>query len=124
MTEIRRATEDDLDDVLPLFAGYQRFYTGEQQPDEKNRAFLRRFVGDEAGRLLIARDEETGPSAAELAEVAWEWLIEHQPPAPRGRDAGASGWGGCPESAVWTCTSCRARVRDTGPYEPHPADRD
>jgi GNAT superfamily N-acetyltransferase len=49
------ATDADLDEVLPLLAGYQRFYTGESQSDERNRAFLRRFLG-EAGRLLVARD--------------------------------------------------------------------
>lgn len=56
---ISPATETDLDDVLPLFAGYQRFYTGTQQDDEKNRAFLTRFVTGDAGHLLIARDDET-----------------------------------------------------------------
>lgn len=73
---------------------------------------------------LNLRHEHPDSSAAELAEVAWEWLIEHQPPAPRARGLNAPGGGGCPASAVWTCTSCQARVRDTGPYEPHPADRE
>lgn len=27
-------------------------------------------------------------------------------------------------SAVWVCTACRARVRDTGPYAAHPDDRE
>ena len=56
---ISPATEDDLDEVLPLFAGYQRFYTGTAQPDEKNRAFLTRFVSGDAGKLLVARDDDT-----------------------------------------------------------------
>ena len=80
MLEIQPATEDDLDDVLPLFAGYQVFYRGEQQPDDKNRAFLRRFVTGEAGRLLLARDGETG-EALGLANLYWTWsstLAEEQ----------------------------------------------
>ena len=54
--EIRPATQQDIDEVLPLFGGYQRFYTGEIQTDDRNRDFLRRFLG-EAGRLLVARDD-------------------------------------------------------------------
>lgn len=79
VTDIRPATEDDLDDVLPLFAGYQVFYTGEPQPDAKNRAFLTRFVTGEAGRLLVARDD-TG-TAVGLANLYWTWsstLAEEQ----------------------------------------------
>jgi GNAT superfamily N-acetyltransferase len=53
---ISPARDAELDDVLPLFAGYQRFYTGTAQDDAKNRAFLSRFVGGDAGRLLVARD--------------------------------------------------------------------
>lgn len=51
------------------------------------------------------------------AEAAWEWLVEHRPPAPaRELDR--------PGSAVWTCTTCRARIRDTGPFASHPDDRE
>ena len=57
---IAPATTDDLDEILPLFAGYQRFYTGTAQDDAKNRAFLERFAGGEAGRLLVARDAADG----------------------------------------------------------------
>jgi GNAT superfamily N-acetyltransferase len=69
MPAIAPATEADLDDVLPLFAGYQRFYTGRAQPDDKNRAFLTRFVTGEAGRLLVARDEEG--AAVGFANLYW-----------------------------------------------------
>lgn len=51
------------------------------------------------------------------AEAAWEWLVEHRPPAPSREP-------GCPGSAVWTCTTCRGRVRDTGPFASHPDDRE
>jgi GNAT superfamily N-acetyltransferase len=63
------ATESDLDEVLPLFAGYQVFYTGSSQEDAKNRAFLRRFVSGDAGRLLVARDEDG--AAVGFANLYW-----------------------------------------------------
>lgn len=44
-------------------------------------------------------------------EVAWEWLVEHRPPGPVREHFG---WRA---SATWTCTTCRAEVRDNGPYE-------
>ncbi|GLZ49236.1 hypothetical protein Acsp06_54210 [Actinomycetospora sp. NBRC 106375] len=49
-------------------------------------------------------------------EAAWEWLVEHRPPPPRAGTGLAS--------AVWTCTTCRARVRDRGPFASHPDDRE
>ncbi len=61
------------------------------------------------------RDDEG--CGQQLGELAWEWLIEHRPPPPDGR-RGMAG------SAVWVCTACRARVRDTGPYACHPDDRE
>lgn len=68
---ISPAAAEDLDDVLPLFAGYQRFYTGTEAGDEKNRTFLTRFVGgDDAGLLLLARDADTG-AALGLANLYW-----------------------------------------------------
>jgi GNAT superfamily N-acetyltransferase len=66
--EIRPATEQDIDEVLPLFGGYQRFYTGEIQTDDRNRAFLRRFLG-EAGQLLVARDDNG--AAVGFANLYW-----------------------------------------------------
>jgi GNAT superfamily N-acetyltransferase len=48
--------EDDLDEALPLFAGYQRFYKAEPN-DDKNLAFFRQFlVPSENGVLLGAWD--------------------------------------------------------------------
>ena len=69
MATVSAATESDLDDVLPLFAGYQVFYTGRAQDDAKNRAFLRRFVGGDAGRLLVARDDDG--AAVGFANLYW-----------------------------------------------------
>ncbi|WP_433786956.1 hypothetical protein ACQPX6_08945 [Actinomycetospora sp. CA-101289] len=54
---------------------------------------------------------------ATRAEAAWDWLVEHRPPAPSREPSG-------PGSAVWTCTTCRGRVRDTGPFASHPDDRE
>ena len=54
------ALDEDLLALLPLFAGYQRFY--EAEPDDaRNRSFFARFIapGDD-GALLMARDEDTG----------------------------------------------------------------
>ena len=70
MPTISTATEADLGDVLPLFAAYQAFYTGNAQPDEKNGAFLTRFVSGDAGRLLVARDDETN-EAVGFATLYW-----------------------------------------------------
>jgi GNAT superfamily N-acetyltransferase len=58
--DIRPATEDDLDEVLRLFADYQRFYTGAAREEGHNRAFLERFTTGGAGRLLVARDGGDG----------------------------------------------------------------
>jgi GNAT superfamily N-acetyltransferase len=69
MPQITTATEADLDDVVPLFARYQTFYTGAGQPDGKNRAFLSRFVRGDAGRLLVARGDDG--AALGLANLYW-----------------------------------------------------
>ena len=70
MPTIATATPDDLDELLPLFAGYQRFYTGDAQDDEKNRAYLRRLIEGAIGRILIAHDDETG-AAIGFANLFW-----------------------------------------------------
>jgi GNAT superfamily N-acetyltransferase len=68
---IAPATQDDLDDAVPLFAGYQRFYAGEARDDEQNRAFLTRFLApSDRGLLLLARDPETN-EALGFANLYW-----------------------------------------------------
>lgn len=69
---------------------------------------------DDVGAALDLRAE---PGGTGRAEAAWEWLVEHRPSAPSPR-------AGAPSSAVWTCTTCAARVRDTGPFASHPDDRE
>ncbi|HEX8121955.1 MAG TPA: GNAT family N-acetyltransferase [Solirubrobacteraceae bacterium] len=68
---IAPATHEDLDDVLELFAGYQRFYTGDARPDDHNRAFLTRFLApSDDGLLLVARDAGSG-EAMGFANLYW-----------------------------------------------------
>lgn len=45
--------EKHIDDVLPLIAGYQRFYGVERPDDQRNRAFFRRFVAPSDEGLLL-----------------------------------------------------------------------
>lgn len=79
---IAPATHDDLDDVLPLFAGYQRFYAGEARDDDDNRAFLTRFVApSDDGLLLLARDGDGDGRALGFANLYWTFssvsAVEH-----------------------------------------------
>ena len=68
---IAPASAQDLDDALPLFAGYQRFYTGKARDDAHNRRFLERFLEpSDAGLLLLARDPATN-EAVGLANLYW-----------------------------------------------------
>jgi GNAT superfamily N-acetyltransferase len=49
-------TLEDLDEVLPLIAAYQRFYEAEEIDEDRNRTFFRRFLGpSDDGLLLGAR---------------------------------------------------------------------
>jgi hypothetical protein len=68
---------------------------------------------DAVGRAL---DLAAQPNGITRAEEAWEWLIQHRPPPPTASTR--------PDAAVWTCTTCRARVRDSGPFDCHPDDRE
>ena len=52
MVEVRPIRHEELEDVLPLIAGYQRFYGAE--PDEaRNRGFFSRFVHPSDDGLLL-----------------------------------------------------------------------
>jgi GNAT superfamily N-acetyltransferase len=52
MPDVRPITEDELEQVLPLIAGYQRFY-GAEPDDDRNRAFFRRFLEPSDDGLLL-----------------------------------------------------------------------
>lgn len=54
--EIAPIADDELEQLLPLIAAYQRFYEVEEIDEERNRAFFRRFLApSEDGLLLGAR---------------------------------------------------------------------
>lgn len=54
--EIAPLTVEELEELLPLIAAYQRFYEVEAIDDDRNRAFFRRFLApSEDGLLLGAR---------------------------------------------------------------------
>jgi GNAT superfamily N-acetyltransferase len=50
--EIRPIRPDELEEALPLIAGYQRFYLAEPDP-ERNRAFFSRFLQPSDEGLLL-----------------------------------------------------------------------
>jgi GNAT superfamily N-acetyltransferase len=50
--EVRPLREEDLEEALPLIAGYQRFYEAEPH-DERNRRFFARFVAPSDEGLLL-----------------------------------------------------------------------
>ena len=55
--DIAPLTPETFEQVVPLIAGYQRFYEVEEIDDERNRTFFRRFVApSEDGMLLGAWD--------------------------------------------------------------------
>jgi len=56
--DIQPMTADELEEALPLFAGYQRFYGVAEPDDDRNRSFFARFLApSEAGLLLRARTD-------------------------------------------------------------------
>ena len=50
--EIRPMTEEEVEEALPLIAGYQTFYEAEPN-EERNRRFFRRFVAPSDEGLLL-----------------------------------------------------------------------
>jgi GNAT superfamily N-acetyltransferase len=71
---IRPAGAEDLPVMLPLFAGYQRFY-GAEPDDARNLVFFRRFVApSDDGLLLGAWD---GEDAVGFATIYWTFSSTH-----------------------------------------------
>jgi len=69
MAEVRPLTVDELEEALPLIAGYQRFYGVESPDDNRNRTFFRRFIApSEEGLLLGAWN---GAELAGFATLYW-----------------------------------------------------
>ena len=66
---IAPATADELDELLPLFAAYQRFYGADRPDDAHNREFFGRFVDpSDHGSLLGAWQ---GGKAVGYAGLFW-----------------------------------------------------
>jgi GNAT superfamily N-acetyltransferase len=68
MATVRPLRPDELEQALPLIAGYQRFYLAEPD-DERNRGFFRRFCApSDEGLLLGAWD---GDALVGFATIYW-----------------------------------------------------
>jgi GNAT superfamily N-acetyltransferase len=68
-------TEEQFEAVLPLIAGYQRFYGVRQPDEERNRTFFRRFVApSDDGLLLGAWD---GGRLIGFATLYWTFSSTH-----------------------------------------------
>ena len=66
--EVRPIRQQELEDVLPLIAGYQRFY-GAEPDDERNRRFFSRFIHPSEDGLLLGA--WVGGSLAGFATLYW-----------------------------------------------------
>ena len=71
MAEVRPLTLDELEQALPLIAGYQRFYGVESPDDDRNRAFFRRFIAPSEDGLLLGAWEAT--DLAGFATLYWSF---------------------------------------------------
>lgn len=66
--------EDDYESVLPLIAGYQRFY--EAEPDEaRNRSFFHRFLAPSDDGLLLGA--WAGQDLVGFATLYWTFSSTH-----------------------------------------------
>ena len=65
------ATADQLHELLPLIAGYQRFYGVERPDDARNRSFFARFVAPSEEGLLLGAWDADGGAAVGFACVYW-----------------------------------------------------
>ncbi|HEY8814291.1 MAG TPA: GNAT family N-acetyltransferase [Candidatus Dormibacteraeota bacterium] len=66
--EVRPLREPELDQVLPLIAGYQAFY-GAKPDDERNRRFFSRFLHPSEDGLLLGA--WTGGTLVGFATLYW-----------------------------------------------------
>jgi GNAT superfamily N-acetyltransferase len=70
MATVRALQLDDVDAVLPLIAGYQRFY-GAEPDDQRNRAFFSRFVAPSDHGVLLGAWE--GDRLVGFATIYWTY---------------------------------------------------
>jgi len=80
MTDIRRATLEDLDLVAPLFDGYRRFY-GQAADITRAKAFLRERLERNESTILLAMRDGTAAGFTQLyplfssVRTARLWLL-------------------------------------------------
>ena len=74
MVEIRPVRRGELKAILPLVAGYQRFYLSEPD-DERNLAFFSRFIAPSEDGILLGAWE--GDRAVGFACVYWTFSSTH-----------------------------------------------
>ena len=80
MTDIRRATFEDLDLVAPLFDGYRRFY-GQPADIPRAKAFLRERLERNESTILLAMRDGTAAGFTQLyplfssVRTARLWLL-------------------------------------------------
>jgi len=80
MTDIRRATLEDLDLVAPLFDGYRRFY-GQASDIPRAKAFLRERLERNESTILLAMRDGTAAGFTQLyplfssVRTARLWLL-------------------------------------------------
>jgi GNAT superfamily N-acetyltransferase len=95
--EITRATPDDVDTLLPLFAGYLRFY-GKPVDETRIHDFLSGRIGYQESVVFLARDADTGealgfvqlyPAFASLSQ-ARSWILNDLFVAESARGRGIS----------------------------------
>jgi GNAT superfamily N-acetyltransferase len=75
MIEVRPLTDAELDQALPLIAGYQRFYGVADPDDVRNRAFFMRFLSPSEDGLLLGAWE--GDELAGFATLYWTFSSTH-----------------------------------------------
>jgi GNAT superfamily N-acetyltransferase len=68
MATVRAIRPQELEEALPLIAGYQRFY-GAEPDDERNRAYFRRFLAPSDHGLLLGAWE--GSELVGFATIYW-----------------------------------------------------
>jgi ribosomal protein S18 acetylase RimI-like enzyme len=69
--DISPARDEDLDALLPLIAGYQRFYGVKQPDDQRNRAFFSRFLAPSDDGLLLAARASESQEVIGFANLYW-----------------------------------------------------
>jgi len=95
MTDIRRATLEDLDLVAPLFDGYRRFY-GQAADIPRAKAFLRERLERNESTILLAMRDGTAAGFTQLyplfssVSATRKYLLNDLYVVPQARRSGAA----------------------------------